>query len=191
MSSTKSYLFIVVLITLNVVVLYKLYHSRMDIKNLKFRIDKKNEQIVSIKNTFYKLESSKMAADRLEGSDCIENFPNIVKTNEPILIFRIHENNCNDCVEQALQKLEEVRRHRNINIIILAKYPSLSSVRLNFKINFPTYIFRELKQDSLANTKPYFFVLKNGKMENVFFPDWEMPELLSNYIGRLKIYQNI
>jgi hypothetical protein len=190
MTIKKSYLFIVVLIVLNVVALYKLYHSKMDIKNLKFRIDKKNEQIVSIKTMFYKLESSKMAADRLEGSDCNKYFLNIVKTNEPTLIFRIHENNCNDCVEQALQKLEEVRRQRNINIIVLAKYPSLSSVSLNFKINFPTYIFRELKQDSLANTKPYIFVLKNGKMENVFFPDWEMPELLSNYIDRLKIYHN-
>lgn len=190
MTTAKSYFFIVVLIALNVVVLYKLYHSRLDIKNLKFRMDKKNEQIISLKTIFYKLESSKMAADRIEGSDFKEFFPYIVKTNEPILIFRIHENNCNDCVEQALQKLEEVRGQGNIKIIVLAKYPSLSSVSLNFKINFPTYIFRYIKQDSLANTKPYFFVLKNGKMENVFFPDWEMPELLSNYIDRLKIYGN-
>ena len=166
--------------------LYKLYDSKKSIKHLNFRMEKKNEQIVSLKTLFHKLESSKMAADRIEGSEFNGNIYEITKNIEPTLIFRIHENNCNDCVEKALLKLEEIKKQKKINIIVLAKYPSLPNVLQKFEIHFPIYIYGDFKQDSIANTKPYFFVLKNGKMENIFFPDWEMPELLSNYIDCLK-----
>lgn len=192
MNRKFTFFFQVSLVVLCLFILYRLYETKIDLKHLNFRIEQKNEQIIAAKSIYYKLNSSVLATNMMEGSLFKPHFT-LPSTNQRATLFlRIHENNCNDCVEQTLRQLEGLKENGNgngngnVNIIVLAMYPNIESVKSNFKITFPVILFREFEQDLIAKTRPYLFVLENNYMQNVFFPDWEMPELLTNYVKSVK-----
>ena len=104
-----------------------------------------------------------------------------------LLVLRIHENNCNDCVKQSLIYLNDIikeKRDTSFNIAISTSYNNLDILRQDFDVKFlPVQQDIQLNLDIDFTSQPYvFLVSRNGRVSNIFVPEFDSMELFVAYL---------
>lgn len=131
--------------------------------------------------------SGRIAADGM-----LEVFDSIDAT--AIMVCRVSEFDCSECVDYAIGKMCESVRDEGIGlpVLLLGDYMNQSSLKvLKSRIGIDDSVFcsilgrMDIPIDSHGS--PYYFVLyRNGAMEGFFTPDRMDHELTDMYFAKLK-----
>ncbi len=103
---------------------------------------------------------------------------------------------CTPCVDDVVALINEFgKQNRNIEIIILATYrfrKDLKSFKRLNKVFTHVYNVKSLDLPVEEKHLPYLFVLdKNMRVMDLFIPRKEVPELTSEYLERIKVYNHL
>jgi hypothetical protein len=111
----------------------------------------------------------------------------IIRNNNPKLIFRYSEKNCDVCIDSVLVCLKKYSGSIGVeNIILLASYEDITDLKLFRKFNKIGFeIFNALNIDELPierlNT-PYLFILDNTLRANcIFIPEKTIQKRTDSY----------
>lgn len=118
-----------------------------------------------------------------------DNLTRIV-ADGPILVLRIKEGQCQSCVIFSMLKLETFFRESPLNIVVLANYHDLNSLKIANRVmnrnKTPFYNVRDFGVLDELNA-PYFFILeKDLSITNVFVPEKAFPDVTNQYFDAIK-----
>jgi len=104
------------------------------------------------------------------------------------LIFRVHSNDCNDCVRNSLLVLKKHHVDKLMPIVMYADYPNIKSFRSDFPdISYPVIIQNSLETDLPKVSKPYIFVYSpsSATATRYFYPNWRLMDAFEQYVNTL------
>mgnify|MGYP003134196852 CR=1 FL=1 len=180
-------LFIAVLLAFNLLLLFRLNSNNNYINELKQGIVKINENHISSIGKVERLVANIETGFIDSGKEIINFDSQLFGEKDLLLVLRIHENNCNDCVKQSLIYLNDIikeKRDTSFNIAISTSYNNLDILRQDFDVKFlPVQQDIQLNLDIDFTSQPYvFLVSRNGRVSNIFVPEFDSMELFVAYL---------
>lgn len=110
--------------------------------------------------------------------------------DKSLLILRISDRYCSDCINFSLEMLKDIeKKYNKLNCIIIGDFTTPNAKQF-FSKGKNLEIF-EAKFDLIAEeaVQPYFFILKEDMVVNdCFFPILSLPQYNNNFILALKKY---
>jgi len=175
-------IFIGVLLVLNVVLVFRIYTINNDnlvVSTVSAATAQKNKGLMGqlLKSEMNNLASMEAAQITIPAGDSILK-------HQDCIFFRISGNNCSLCIYESLKVLNKYLIQLKRPVIVLADYPSIQAAKKSYNIPYKIILTPKFPADSLVNKeKPYFFTLsKSGKMERVFFPEYDMINEIDGYM---------
>ena len=112
---------------------------------------------------------------------------------KPLLVCRISEYNCSECVDFAVRKMIEERKNEGLElpVLLLGNYSSMSALKaLAWRLDPESECLLGLEQDNGLpiedHNVPYYYVLNgNCTAQDVFVPDRMEKELAETYFSIL------
>lgn len=151
-------------------------------------------QINILTSKFEQLLQNSIAAANYEGMQ----IPNISlldggllskKIDQPTLIFRFSESNCQECVEQTALSIKTLFANNETHVIILADFAQNRKLQIYLNklglSKFKYYQIEQGRQDwAIDNiSAPFLFITDNSlKMDNILLPHYSFPELTEGYL---------
>ena len=178
------------LIVLNLLLLLKLNSNNTYINELKEGIVKINENHISTIGKADRLTTN-LETSFIDAGKRLEIFDSeLFGKKDHLLVLRIHENNCNDCVKQSLVYLNRLVAEKTkspFNIAVSTSYNSIEALRQDFDVKFlPIHQIPEINLDMDFTLQPYvFLVSREGFVSNVFVPEFDSMELFAAYLQSL------
>ena len=178
---------ILLLSVLDIFFAMRLKVSSERIQQLTFVIGSKEKHIYEIRNNAsYLKDNLFIGLNRFNISDSVIGKLHLRK---PLLILRIHKNDCNPCVTQSLEVLAKRAGKLNYNVAVFADYSSEDAVKQNFSFSYPVYIIgkNDIEIDKKTDSRAYYFVLeKDNQLHNVFMPQSGRMNLFEEYLDTLQ-----
>ena len=111
----------------------------------------------------------------------------------PLLVCRISEYNCGECVDFAVRKMIEEHKNEGLEIpmLLLGNYSSMSALKaLAWRLDPESECLLGLEQDNglpiESHNVPYYYILNgNCTVQDVFVPDRMEHELADTYFSIL------
>lgn len=114
------------------------------------------------------------------------------RINQPTLIFRFSESNCQECVEQTALSIKTLFANHETHVIILADFVQNRKLQIYLNklglSNFIYYQVEQLSQDwPIDNiSAPFLFITDNSlKIDNILLPHYSFPELTEGYLTNI------
>lgn len=105
-------------------------------------------------------------------------------SKKKVLVFRIHENDCNECVNFSLTIIKKLKKEKNFEVLLLPNYKDLK--RFDNEYGSKEYGILPISDFGLDLTgvsKPYLFIVdENFKVSSVFFPNYLFMDQLEQYL---------
>ncbi|MFY0594262.1 hypothetical protein [Roseivirga sp.] len=177
---------IILLVSLNAILIIRLNSNGKYINELQ-------QGIVTINNNhlFAKEKNDKFISNsELRFTDAnkkIHDFDSLLLIKKkPLLVLRIHENNCNDCVHQSLIHINELLTNNDLpfDVVVSSSYTNLDLLRQDFDLKFLS-----VQKDKRINleldltSQPYiFYIAMDGRVSNLFVPEYDLMELFLAYL---------
>jgi hypothetical protein len=179
--------FIIVLLLIDGVLIFKFFQLSRDKKELNFIVGARTDLIAKTKDQLLRLQTDHLAAQNIESTKLSDSLTPYLKSRSNLLILRVHENNCNDCVKESLMVMKKIQETTLVDCLIFANYPSVYAFKTSYPNEFETFIVRQMVQDSATNTKPFLFFLEdiNSPIRYAFVPEWDMTNLLEGYYNMI------
>ena len=107
------------------------------------------------------------------------------------LVVRCSENNCNECVQFILLKIQKYVNKRNFKIILLLNYNERNVAKIfrkQFQLkNIPIYNHKMFNLQLEEIGYPYCFIIdKSLRISNIFVPDKTCPDLTCKYLDLIE-----
>ncbi|NCI50216.1 hypothetical protein GWC95_09795 [Sediminibacterium roseum] len=180
-------IFIATLLVLDLLMGYRVFTANKRQKELVYLLGSKNELVQVEKERSHKLKDNAIAQHRIEATSLPKESLGLYRDSLPALVLRMHVNNCNDCVKKAIERLEQIADNKQLKVIVLANFETIQSLLASYPTKLPVILAKSIPQDSISSTKPYLFITRrSGETEHVFFPEWDMPELIDGYIQMVR-----
>jgi hypothetical protein len=197
-----SVVFIITLMVLNVVFVFRFRHLKENNQILIIKAEHKIRELKSLNDKLqYMIYNNLYSEATLLNPDiCLTGVDSKSKIsledfvlNSPVLFLRFTEYSCHVCVEQALKKVHDMNSSfKTEKFVILASYENLKDLLLfkkNNNIDYPIFtIFSDTLSVPIETLNfPYFFILnKDFQATNIFYPLTSLPELTDDYFGILR-----
>lgn len=178
------FIFIFILLLINIWSIIKLTKTNAAARELELLAASRKSELVSLQKDLNTLKQNMSLAFKA-GSNKFRTVPgldSLQRTEKKLLVLRVHQDNCNECVIQSLRALEEAKV--SLPVVLLANFPAVDGVVNNFgKTAYPIVLARRVSLDLPGVSNPYFFILNgNGTVSDIFFPDWKLMDVFSKYI---------
>ncbi len=178
---------VILLLLIDVFMIYKVYSTTTDKNNIAFVSNTRAKALADAKGQNYKLVQDLLAAQKIEASELPDSIAKVLSKKYPVIVLRIHLNNCNDCVKESLKLMDKLSETTTLHSMVLANFPNKEALFAAFPIKVPYILTEKIDQDSASSTKPYLFTVSSGKIiSNVYLPEWDMLDLLDGYYNELK-----
>lgn len=177
------------LIILNLALLYKIYSGNLFINTLRQTLSS-----VNYNNSMVRGQKNKIVSDyQLAYADwgkSIDNYNEKFSENTlGILVFRIHSNNCNECVSQSLKYINNFISESYTSIKIVISVTGDGAIELIKMYDLELFEIQyedKINLDIDLTTKPYFFLVnKKGIVSDIFIPEYDIMELFEAYINSI------
>lgn len=184
---SKFYLTIMALVLLNLLLLNRLYSSNRYISELQQGMTVINDNQLTIRAKSNRLISN-IELSLVDQGKKINNFhTELSERQRPLLVLRIHENNCNDCVSQSLVHLNDLTTQEDsipFDVIVSTSYKSLDLLRQDFNLKLLPIQYDDTIDLELDYTyQPYVFLVdQEGIVSNLFVPEYDIMELFIAYL---------
>ena len=184
---------IIVLVILNTLLLYNLNSNNNYINELQLGISTVNGNLVMVRGKKDKLVSN-LELSFIDRGKRVSNFDSLLLvTNKPLLVFRIHQNNCNDCVSQSLIHIHELSTQNDnlpFNLVVSTNYRSVDLLRQDFNLKLLPVRYDDMIDLELDYTaQPYFLLVdQEGRVSNMFVPEYDMMGLFKAYLKSVSTY---
>lgn len=185
----KSRILILVIISLIVIDGIQLWNT-VRIKNkyreLAFLSNSKEEVLTVSKDRLQRVSADLISSQRIKSTRFELNLIGEAKNAEAHLVLRVHINNCNDCVNQTLRRMEMLSKMKDVNPIVLANFPTAQAFKAIYPTSLPVKIVGHISQDSISASKPYLMLVnRSGKIEDSLLPEWDMLDILDSFFDLL------
>lgn len=182
-------LIIVALILLNFALLYRLLSSNKYIDELQQAISVINENQVIARGQKDKLFSD-VELSFIDWGKKLNDFDSLLLKKKSLLVLRVHPNNCNECVSQSLVYINRLIAKGDdlpFDLLVSTSYENLDLLRQDFDLKFMSIKFtKRLELELDFTSKPYFFVVNpDGRISNLFVPEYDMMELFIAYLNSI------
>jgi hypothetical protein len=180
---------LILLITLVVILLFKLLNSKKAdnhiINNAKIiDIDDsilRKMMFLQIESENYKIDNdiyiNSLYGDSLKLSEVIGN--------KPKLIFYLDQNICNSCVEDELQRLSKYNMQGENNLLVISvngHKRDLFILDRKYKLNGKLFtIESSLGIPTERSKQPFLFILQGNQISNVFIPNKNIKDYSTSY----------
>jgi hypothetical protein len=107
------------------------------------------------------------------------------KNDQQLVIFRIFQENCRECITKVYDALKS-----NQNLVIVTNYDNereLKSLIKDLHINKPVLVMKHLYNGE-SSINPYLFAFNHNRVSNIFIPNEDLPDLTKNYLKN--VYKN-
>lgn len=107
------------------------------------------------------------------------------KIGKPVLLYKYSAFSCDICVNFGIKKLNEFFNDKDITkpIIVISDYPEMYKPKHEQYINLGK---GKLNMPLEETQLPFYFVLVNGKVKDVFVPEKALPEFTDIYLALIK-----
>ncbi|WP_323757606.1 hypothetical protein [Roseivirga sp.] len=183
----KSYVALGCLVILNVLMMSKLASGNKYISELQQAMGVVNDNHLIVKERKDKLISN-LTLGFLDSGKTLDNLDSLLlQKKRPLLVLRIHENNCNDCVSQSLVHINDLlKKKENIpfDVVVSTSYQSINLLMQDFDLKFfPIQIDNTIDLEIDYTSQPYVFLIsQEGLVSRVFVPEFDEMELFSAYL---------
>lgn len=105
-------------------------------------------------------------------------------SKKKVLVFRIHENDCNECVNFSLTIIKKLKKEKNFEVLLLPNYKDLKRFDNEYgSTEYGILSISDFGLDLTGVSKPYLFIVdENFKVSSVFFPNYLFMEQLEQYL---------
>lgn len=105
-------------------------------------------------------------------------------SKKKVLVFRIHENDCNECVNFSLTIIKKLKKEKNFEVLLLPNYKDLKRFDNEYgSTEYGILPISDFGLDLTGVSKPYLFIVdENFKVSSVFFPNYLFMEQLEQYL---------
>jgi hypothetical protein len=177
---------IIILSALDVFFVMRLKSTSAQIEHLNFVLAAKEDQIKEITaKASYLNDNLIIGYNKFSISDSVISNLHLSK---PLLILRIHSEDCNTCIAQSLKVLEIKANQLKYNVAVFADFPSENAVKHEFSVRYPIFIIgkNKIDIDKKAGASAYYFVLeKNNHLRDIFMPQSGRMNLFEEYLNTL------
>jgi hypothetical protein len=183
-----TYGFHVVIIAIFIITGVLFYSMHSGIKELQLIAASRSEKIDDLEYRCRELEQNILLGLRVNDETDIVAMKVVLdrETSGPFLVLRVHEHDCNDCVNSSLAVLENFKNVLKCQVIVIANYPAIESVKRDFPdIQYPIILADTIPLDIEGVSKPYYFLLENERISNLYFPNYRMMHLFRKYLESL------
>lgn len=183
----KFYLIIGCLVLLNLLLLNRLSSSNTYISDLQQATTVINSNHLMTQSKKDKLVSN-LELGFIDAGNKIANFDSLLlQKNRPLLVLRIHENNCNDCVSQSLVHINNLLVNKDeipFDVVVSTSYKSIDLLMQDFDLKFlPIQTDDRIDLEIDYTSQPYVFVInREGIVSKIFTPEYDMMELFVAYL---------
>jgi hypothetical protein len=170
--------------------IYKLRRSAVAAKEVEaLAIVRKNE-LAACRSDFYTLKENVANAYKIRHTKPMipASLDSLVRTGQQRLVLRVHQNNCNDCVDKSIKMLQEKRPDLFSSLLILADYPTPAAFfhDIGRDPSCPVIICRDFEPKDDLNSNPFYFTINSQRqIDNIIIPHWKMMDLFEHYIKEL------
>lgn len=198
MAKTVLYIFTVSLVVLNLSLIYR-YDKLKQASTL--IADEYGHVLVKEKRVSNKMKKYSIFQQAMEGY----KIPEIIIKNEekdslsfsslfcdytnPVLCFRFKDTHCDACIQHAIRMLNSISPKISHQIIVLSGYTNFRQFKAfesSQRGKLKTYNIEDISCWDIDNIEQsYFFILKDGKIHNVFIPLKEDDNYTQDYINTL------
>lgn len=184
---TKKYLIIIicVLAAFNIIFLITTYSNKKLLRALSFSSSTQQNKINELQDQFSRITVNYMGLSNfpLESPIIIEH------RKGPTLVFRLLNNSCEMCTAQSLDAISKLTPNIQRNIVVVSDKLNREMLKsiYNFDLGSMNIMMAEdLPTDHLfQGTKSYFFVYNNKAMSKSFVAEYDLPELLNDYLNNV------
>lgn len=143
----------------------------------------------NILNNNIQIDKETLITDSIGKSYFIENL--FKGKDDYILVCRISDKYCNDCITSAIEELKKNFKFNMNNFCILGFYEDnkeLSRFKRLHKIeNLEMYNSRELDIPAEKIAYPYYFIMNSElRILDIFFPDGSRPKVTQRYLNLIQ-----
>lgn len=187
-SHLRTYGFHVALVSIFIITGALFYSMHSRIKELQLLAASRREKMNDLEYRCGELEQNILLGLRIINQPAVVAIKRAIgrDTSGPVLVLRVHEYNCNDCVNSSLTELKTLKNVLKCPVIVLANYPAIESVKRDFPdIRYPIILADTIPLDVAGVSKPYFFLLANERISNLYFPNYRMMGLFRKYLETL------
>ncbi|WP_313258305.1 hypothetical protein [Sphingobacterium sp.] len=105
-------------------------------------------------------------------------------SKKKVLVFRIHENDCNECVNFSLTIIKKLKKEKNFEVLLLPNYKDLKRFDNEYgSTEYGILPISDFGLDLTGVSKPYLFIVdENFKVSSVFFPNYLFMDQLEQYL---------
>lgn len=184
---SKFYLAIMALVLLNLLLLNRLYSSNRYISELQQGMTVINDNQLMVRGKKDKLVAN-IELSFVDWGKKVNNFDSVLSLRQrPLLVLRIHEKNCNDCINQSLIHLNNLIAQEDsipFDVIVSTSYSSLDLLRQDFNLKLlPIQYDHTIDLELDYTSQPYIFLVdREGIVSNPFVPEYDIMELFIAYL---------
>ncbi|MCC5935939.1 MAG: hypothetical protein JJU34_01535 [Lunatimonas sp.] len=99
--------------------------------------------------------------------------------------LRYFYNKCDMCINIFFEIVKMLNIKDKTLFLITDKVPNNYLEKELKELNISLIVMEEIVTDSIVTKSPYFFLLSNKEISNLYFPDWQNPIYIKEYLENI------